>query len=86
MISIFVIWTISPLINENHFLNHNQKNRNKIIVHIILLFDLVFFAICYIYNWDIGTNELVFIIFDALLLLMGKMKGDVHKHNIFYHH
>lgn len=72
-ISIIIISRISPLINGNHFLNDNQKKRNKIIVHFIILFDLAAFMICHIYNCHIATNILVYTILDALLLLIGKL-------------
>lgn len=65
LISLLIIIMVT-LINEN-------KKRNKIIVYSILVVDLIIFIFCCKNNWQIATNELIFIILTALLLLIGKV-------------
>ncbi|MDE6834176.1 MAG: accessory gene regulator B family protein [Ruminococcus sp.] len=72
VVSVLIIFIFAPLINANNPLNEVQKKRNRIIVYSLLIIDLVFFILCYIFNWKIATNELLFIILDAFLLLVGK--------------
>jgi len=72
VISVLIIFIFAPLINANNPLNEVQQKRNRIIVYFLLITDLVFFILCCIFNWKIATNELLFIILDALLLLIGK--------------
>lgn len=71
--SMLVILVMAPLINENNPLNRTQRKRNRIIVYILLVLDLAFFILSCNYAWIIAANELVFIIFDAFLLLAGKI-------------
>lgn len=73
LISVLVILVMAPLINENNPLNQHQKKRNRIIAYSILVVDLVFFIFCCKNNWQIATNELIFITLTALLLLIGKV-------------
>lgn len=70
--SVLIILIFTPLINVNNPLNEFQKKRNRIVVYSLLIIDLVFFILCCIFNWKIATNELLFIVLDALLLLVGK--------------
>lgn len=72
VISILVILVLSPMVNENNPLTESQQKRNRIIVCILLAADLVVFILSYNFNWRIASNVLVFIVFDALLLLIGK--------------
>ena len=72
-ISLIIILIFAPLINPNNPLNEFQKKRNRIIVYSLIITDLVFFILCCIFNWKIATNEMIFIIFDAILLIIGKM-------------
>lgn len=81
VISILVILVLAPLINENNPLNKSQKKRNRIIVYLLLTVDLAFFILCCNYNWKIASNELIFIILDALLLAIGKMEQYIPKEN-----
>ena len=73
VISILVILVSSPMVNENNPLTESQQKRNRIIVCILLAADLVVFILSYNFNWRIASNVLVFIVFDALLLLIGKV-------------
>lgn len=73
VISVIVILVLSPMVNENNPLNKSQRKRNRIIVCVLLAVDLVGFILSCNFNWQIASNELVFIVFDALLLLMGKV-------------
>lgn len=73
MVSLFVILVMAPLINENNPLSKTQRKRNRIIVYILLVLDLAFFILSCNYAWIIAANELVFIIFEAFLLLAGKI-------------
>ncbi len=77
IVSVLVIIIFAPLINENNPLNRSQRNRNRIIVCTLILLDLVFFIISCNYAWTIATNELIFIAMNALLLLIGKLKGAI---------
>lgn len=72
VVSVLIILIFAPLINANNPLNEIQKKRNRIIVYFLLLTDLVFFILCCIFNWEIAMNELLFVILDAFLLLVGK--------------
>lgn len=74
IISILIILTFSPLINKNNPLNEKQKKRNRIIVCLLLIFDLAFFILSCKYTSFFAANELFFIILDAVLLLIGKLK------------
>lgn len=74
IISVVVILIFSPMINENNPLTKAQQKRNRIIVCILLAVDLVVFILCCNFNWRIASNELVFIVMDAVLLLAGKLK------------
>lgn len=67
--SILIILIFAPLINTNNPLNEVQKKRNRIIVYSLIIIDLVFFILCCIFNWKIATNEMIFVIFDAILLV-----------------
>ena len=73
VISILVILVLSPMVNENNPLTESQQKRNRIIVCILLAADLVVFILSYNFNWRIASNVFVFIVFDALLLLIGKV-------------
>ena len=73
VISILVILVLSPMVNENNPLTESQQKRNRIIVCLLLAADLVVFILSYNFNWRIASNVLVFIVFDALLLLIGKV-------------
>lgn len=73
VISILVILVLSPMVNENNPLTESQQKRNRIIVCILLAADLVVFILSYNFNWRIASYVLVFIVFDALLLLIGKV-------------
>ena len=73
IVSMLVILVITPLINENNPLTQTQQKRNKIIVYILLVLDLVFFILSIINAWMIAANEIVFIFLEAFLLLAGKV-------------
>ena len=73
-VSVIVILVLAPLINENNPLNQTQRRRNRIILCTLLFIDLVFYILCCNYAWTIASNELIFIIMDATLLLAGKLK------------
>lgn len=79
VISILVILVLAPLINENNPLSQTQQKRNRIIVYLLLIVDLVFFILSCNYNLKIASNELVFIILDALLLLAEKISIHLSK-------
>ena len=72
IVSVLIILIFAPLINANNPLNEVQKKRNRIIVYSLLMTDLVFFILCCIFNWKIAANELLFIVLNAILLLVGK--------------
>lgn len=72
-VSMFIILLFTPLINANNPLNKVQKKRNRIITYFLMMIDLVFFILCCNFNWRMATNELLFVVFDALLLLIGKI-------------
>lgn len=73
LIGIIVILILSPLVNENNPLNEKQVKRNKIIVCILLLIDLVAFILFYKFSCSIASNLLIFIFLDAILLAIGKL-------------
>ncbi len=73
-VSVLVILVLAPLINENNPLNQQQQRRNRITLYTLIFIDLVFFILSCNYAWMIATNELIFIVIDALLLLTGKLK------------
>lgn len=79
VISIGIILLLSPMVNENNPLTKTQWNRNRIIIYLLVSADLAVFILCCSYNWRIASNELVFIVFEALLLLMGKIKPYLNK-------
>lgn len=79
IISLLVILAIAPLINVNNPLTESQKKRNKIVVYILLIFDLAFFVVGYNYGFELLSNELVFIVFEALLLLLDKLKKTTYE-------
>lgn len=81
VISIIVILALSPMVNENNPLTQSQRKRNRIIVCILLTADLVVFILCCYFNWQIASNVLIFIVFDALLLLMGKFSPYLEDDN-----
>lgn len=74
IIAVSVTLFFAPLINKNNPLNKSQKKRNRIIVFLLLIADLVFFILCCKFNWTIATNELIFIVMNAVLLIIGKLK------------
>lgn len=74
IIAVLVTLFFAPLINKNNPLNKSQQKRNRIIVCLLLITDLVFFILCCKFNWIIATNELIFIAMNAILLLTGKLK------------
>lgn len=73
-VSVIVILVLAPLINENNPLNQTQRRRNRIILCTLLFIDLVLYILSCNYAWTIASNELIFIIMDAVLLLAGKLK------------
>lgn len=81
IISIIVILALSPMVNENNPLTQSQRKRNRIIVCILLTADLVVFILCCYFNWQIASNVLIFIVFDALLLLIGKFSPYLEDDN-----
>lgn len=74
IIAVSVTLFFAPLINKNNPLNKSQQKRNRIIVCLLLITDLVFFILCCKFNWTIATNELIFIVMNVILLLVGKLK------------
>lgn len=78
-ISIVVIIFLSPMVNENNPLTKAQLHRNRIIVCVLIAIDLIAFILSSSFNWQISSNELVFIIFEALLLLVGKVNHYLEK-------
>lgn len=83
IISVIIILIFSPMVNENNPLIKAQQKRNRIIVYILLSVDLVVFILSCNLNWRIASNELVFVVFDALLLLMGKAVPYLEEDNEF---
>lgn len=83
IISVIIILALSPMINENNPLTKSQQKRNRIIVYILLSVDLFVFILSCNLNWRIASNELVFVVFDALLLLMGKAVPYLEEDNEF---
>lgn len=81
VISVVVILVLSPMVNENNPLTKEQQKRNRIIVCVLLAVDLVVFILSCSFNWRIASNELVFVAFDALLLLMGKVSPYLEEDN-----
>lgn len=81
-VSVLVILVLAPLVNENNPLNETQRRRNRIILCTLLIFDLVFFSLSCNCDWIIASNELIFIITDALLLAAGKLKQSISAGNI----
>ncbi len=81
VISIVVILVLSPMVNENNPLTKAQRKRNRIIVCVLLAVDLVVFILSCNFNWRIASNELVFVVFDALLLLIGKVSPYLEEDN-----
>ncbi|MGN1482123.1 accessory gene regulator ArgB-like protein [Porcipelethomonas sp.] len=71
-ISVIIILIFSPMVNENNPLTKVQQKRNRIIVCVLLTADLVLFILSCNFNWRIASNEIVFVILDAILLLIGK--------------
>ncbi len=80
-VSVLVILVLAPLINENNPLNQTQRRRNRIILCTLLFIDLVFYILSCNYAWTIASNELIFIVMDALLLLAGKLKQCISDMN-----
>lgn len=78
-VSVIVIFVLAPLINENNPLNQTQRRRNRIILCTLLFIDLVFYILSCNYAWTIASNELIFIVMDAVLLLTGKLKQGIFK-------
>lgn len=79
IVSILIILALSPLVNENNPLSKKQKKRNRIIVCTLLIIDLVFFILSCNYTALFASNELFFIILDAFLLFVGRLKCSVRK-------
>lgn len=79
VISVLVILLLAPLINENNPLNQTQRKRNRIILCTLLFIDLVFYILSCNYAWIIASNELFFIVMNAVLLLAGKLKQRISK-------
>ncbi len=77
VISVIVILVLAPLINKNNPLNEAQRKRNRIILCTLLFIDLVFYILICNYTWTIASNELIFIVMDAVLLLAGKLKQSI---------
>lgn len=78
-VSVIVILVLAPLINENNPLNQTQRRRNRIILCTLLFIDLVFYILSCNYAWTIASNELIFIVMDAVLLLTEKLKQGIFK-------
>ncbi len=78
-VSVIVILVLAPLINENNPLNQTQRRRNRIILCTLLFIDLVFYILSCNYARTIASNELIFIVMDAVLLLTGKLKQGISK-------
>lgn len=82
VIAVIIIIVFSPLINVNNPLNINQQKRNKTIVILLLLFDFVFFIVCFFLNLEIGTYVVMFVILDAILLIIGKIVSILENNQI----
>lgn len=78
-VSVIVILVLAPLINENNPMNQTQRRRNRIILCTLLFIDLVFYILSCNYAWTIASNELIFIVMDAVLLLTEKLKQGIFK-------
>ena len=73
IISVIIILIFAPLVNVNNPLNEFQRKRNRIIVLFLILLDLGLFILFSRFSIAMATNEMIFIIFDAILLIIGKM-------------
>jgi len=70
------IFFFAPIINNNNKLSKRQFKRNKVIVKIILITDLVAYIFCYLLNFEIASSVIVFIGIVCLLLLWGKIVSE----------
>ena len=73
IISVIIILIFAPLVNVNNPLNEFQRKRNRIIVLFLILLDLGLFILFSRFSIAMATNEMIFIIFDAILLIIGKI-------------
>jgi accessory gene regulator B len=76
-IFMIIILIFAPLVNKHNELSSVQYARNKIIVRVILIIDLVVFITCYFLNTKIATSELTYICIVGILLLIGKFSDKL---------
>ncbi|MDE6500986.1 MAG: accessory gene regulator B family protein [Ruminococcus sp.] len=65
-------WQIAGIISVIVIFKMSAPKKHKKIIYFLLPADIVFFILCCIFKWKIATNELLFIVADALLLLVRK--------------
>ena len=66
-------WQIAGIISVIIIFKMSTLKKNKKIIYFLLFAYIVFFILCCIFKWKIATHELLFIVADALLLLVGKV-------------
>ncbi len=73
IISVIIILIFSPLVNVSNPLNETRQKRNRIIVLFLILLDLGLFVMFSNFSMTMATNEMIFIILNSILLIIGKM-------------
>ena len=73
ILSILIVVTYAPLVNINNPLSESQKKRNKIIVRLLMIPDLVFFIVFCRIKCNIASNEILFVCLNSVMLLFGKI-------------
>ncbi len=64
----------SPLKNPRHPLADYQCKRNKKILFGIIAVDFALFVMIYRFDWEIVASEVIFILLNAVILIIGKLE------------
>ena len=78
---LLIIYIFSPMENENHPLADNQRKRNKIIVRIMVFLDFTLLIIFCFNQSTLASYEVVFVLLNGVLFLIGKIEGKSQKLN-----
>jgi accessory gene regulator B len=71
-ISIIVIFVLAPQESKNHKLDAQQYRRNRVVVRLLLIVNLVIFVLCYLHQHEIIASVIIYIGIVCISLIVGR--------------
>lgn len=74
---LIIMFTLAPLVNENHPIGEVQYRRNKGIVRLLLVIDFVLLVLGVISQMLYCSDLMIFILLNGVLCMIGKIEQVV---------